>query len=111
MSRFECFSQEIDAGRNILLDKIRKDLISLIISDYRKDESYQIEMQGYICEILLMLIRRFKQKGSAIEQMDNDDFRLTKIVEYIDRNYHQVITLEDMAKKSYLINRVFISIF
>ncbi len=102
MSRFECYSQEIEAGRKIILDKIRKYLISLIISNYRKDESYQIEMQGTICEILLILIRRFKQKGSPIEQMDTNDLRLTKIIEYIDRNYQQAISLEDMAKRSFL---------
>lgn len=101
-SRFDCFSQEIEMGREIMLDKMRKLLVELMITYSRRDESYQIEMQGYICEILLILIRRFKQKGTAIEKMDTNDFRLTKMVEYMERNYHQVITLEDMAKKFYL---------
>ena len=59
-----------------------------MITYSRRDESYQIEMQRYICDLLLILIRRFKQKGSAIEKMDND-FRLTKIVEYMEKNYHK----------------------
>ncbi|CAM3863878.1 AraC family transcriptional regulator [Cytobacillus oceanisediminis] len=101
-SRFDCFSQEIEMGREIMLDKMRKLLVELMITYSRRDESYQIEMQGYICEILLILIRRFKQKGTAIESIDTNDFRLTKMVEYMERNYHQVITLEDMAKKFYL---------
>ena len=101
-SRFDCYSQEIDMGREIMLDKMKKLLVELMISYSRRDESYQIEMQGYICQILLILIRRFKQKGSAIEKMDTNDFRLSKMIEYMERNYHQVITLEDMAKKSYL---------
>ena len=101
-SRFECFSQEIDMGREMMLDQMRKLLVELMITYSRRDEGYQIEMQGFLCEILLILIRRFKQKGSAIEKLDIDDFRLTKIIEYMERNYHQVITLEEIAKKSYL---------
>ena len=101
-SRFECFSQEIDMGRETMLDQMRKLLVELMITYSRRDEGYQIEMQGFLCELLLILIRRFKQKGSAIEKLDIDDLRLTKIIEYLERNYHQVITLEDMAKKSYL---------
>ena len=101
-SRFECFSQEIDMGREAMLDKMRKLLVELMIAYSRRDESYQIEMQGFLCELLLILIRRFKQKGSAIEKWDTDDYRLLKMIEYMERNYHQVITLEDLAKKSYL---------
>src|SRR3954451_2894022 len=101
-SRFECFSQEIDMGRETMLDQMRKLLVELMITYSRRDEGYQIEMQGFLCELLLILIRRFKQKGSAIEKLDIDDFRLTKIIEYLERNYHQVITLDDLAKKSYL---------
>ncbi len=73
-----------------------------MISYSRRDESYRIEIQSYLCEILLILIRGFKQKGSASEKLDTNDFRLTQIIEYMERNYHQIITLEDMAKKSYL---------
>ena len=65
-------------------------------------KAIKLKCRDYLCEILLILIRRFKQKGSAIEKWDTDDFRLTKMIEYMERNYHQVITLEDMAKKSYL---------
>ncbi|WHX39825.1 helix-turn-helix domain-containing protein [Mesobacillus sp. AQ2] len=101
-SRFEVFSQEIEMGREIMLDKMRKLLVELMITYSRKDESYQIEMQGYICDILLILIRRFKQRGTAIEKIDANDIRLTKMVDYLEKNYHQVITLEDMAQKFYL---------
>jgi YesN/AraC family two-component response regulator len=101
-SRFEVFSQEIEMGREIMLDKMRKLLVELMITYSRKDESYQIEMQGYICDILLILIRRFKQRGTAIEKIDANDIRLTNMVDYLEKNYHQVITLEDMAQKFYL---------
>ncbi|KGR76871.1 helix-turn-helix domain-containing protein [Ureibacillus manganicus] len=101
-SRFECFSQEIDMGREQMLDNIRKSLVQLMISYCRKDESYRIEIQSYLCDILLNLVRGFKKKGSTFEKLDTNDYRLEHIIEYLERNYHQVITLDDMAKKSYL---------
>lgn len=44
-SRFECFSQEVDIGREELLNNIRKLMIQLMISYSRKEESYRIEIQ------------------------------------------------------------------
>lgn len=101
-SRFECFSQEVDMGREKMLNNIRKLIVKLMISNCRRDESYRIEVQNYLCEILLNLIRGFKQKGSAFEKLDTNDYRLAQIIEYLERNYYQIITLEDMAKRFHL---------
>ncbi|SOC43538.1 helix-turn-helix domain-containing protein [Ureibacillus acetophenoni] len=101
-SRFECYSQEVDMGREQMLNNIRKQLVQLMISYCRRDESYRLEIQSYLCDILLNLIRGFKHKGSAFEKLDTNDYRLSQIIEYLERNYHQIITLEDMAKKFYL---------
>lgn len=101
-SRFECYSQEVHMGREKMLDNIRKLLIKLMVSYYRKDASYQIELQKYLCDILLNLINGFKKKGSSSEKIDMDDNRLTQIIDYVERNYDQPITLEEMATKSYL---------
>ena len=100
--RFKCYSREVDMGRELMLSKIRKLLAELMISYCRKDESYGIEIQGYICEILLILIRRFKQEGSAFEKIDTDDQRLKQIITYMEKNYDQMITLEDMAERFHL---------
>lgn len=101
-SRFECYSPEVHMGREKMLNNLRKLLIKLIISYYRKDESYQIELQKYLCDILLTLIRGFKKKGSSSEKLDTNDQRLTQIIDYMENNYDQPITLEEMAQKSYL---------
>ena len=89
-------------GREKMLNNLRKWLIKLMISYYRQDESYQIEIQKYLCDILLTLIRGFKKKGSSSEKLDTNDQRLTQIIDYLERNYDQAITLEEMARKSYL---------
>lgn len=101
-SRFDLFSQEIDTARETMLNQIRKWLVELMITYSRKDEGYQIEIHRYICEILLTLIRRFRHKGSPIEKIDTNDIRLSKMIQHLEKNYDQVITLEGMAKKFYL---------
>ncbi|WP_420490760.1 helix-turn-helix domain-containing protein [Neobacillus drentensis] len=100
--RFECYSREIDLGREGMILSIKKLLTNVMISYYRQDETYQIEVKGYICQMLLILIRRFKEEGSVLEKMDTGDLRLSQIIDYMEKNYDQMITLEEIAKKFFL---------
>lgn len=100
--RFQCFSREVEMGRENKLDQVRKLLAEMMVAYLRKDESYRVEIQGYICQILLILIHNFSKEGSAFEKIDTDDQRLTKVIDYMERNYDQPITLEEMAQKTYL---------
>ncbi|MGG3470221.1 hypothetical protein ABES02_22385 [Neobacillus pocheonensis] len=101
-SRFECYSKEIDLGREDMILSIRKLLVNVMISYYRQDEIYRIEVKGYICQMLLILIRGFKEEGSVLEKMDTDDLRLSQIIDYMEKNYDQLITLEGIAKRFFL---------
>ncbi len=100
--RFLLFSREVEMGRELMMDKSRKLLAEMMISYLRKDESYQLEIQMSICQILLILIRNFSIEGTVFEKIDTDDQRLTQVIEYIERNYDQPITLEEMAQRTYL---------
>ncbi len=100
--RFECYSREIDLGREEMILSIRKLLANVMISHYRQDESYRIEVKSYICQMLLILIRSFKEEGSVFEKMDTGDARISQIIDYMEKNYDQMITLEEIAKKFYL---------
>ncbi|MCG7343546.1 helix-turn-helix domain-containing protein [Sporosarcina sp. ACRSL] len=100
--RFECFSREIDLGREEKILTIRKLLANVMISYYRQDESYLIELTSYICQMLLILIRSFKEEGSVIQKIDTGDRRLLQIIDYMERNYDQPITLEEIATKYFL---------
>ncbi|WP_087974960.1 helix-turn-helix domain-containing protein [Oceanobacillus rekensis] len=101
-SRFECNSLDIDMGRESMINRIRKLLAELMISYYRREESYRIELQAYVSQILLILIRRFKQKGSTSERVDTADQRLIQIIDYMETNYNQAITLDDISHRFYL---------
>lgn len=100
--RFQCFSREVAMGRELMIEKITKLLAEMMITYLRKDDSFKIEIQGFLCQILLILIRNFSVEGTAFEKIDTDDQRLTQIIDYLERNYDQLITLEDMAQKSFL---------
>ncbi|MDW0116467.1 helix-turn-helix domain-containing protein [Sporosarcina thermotolerans] len=100
--RFECYSREVDLGREEKILAIRKLLANVMISYYRQDESYQIELTSYICQLLLILIRSFKAEGSIIQKIDTGDRRLLQIIDYMERNYDQMITLEEIASKYFL---------
>ncbi|NYE03294.1 beta-xylosidase/AraC-like DNA-binding protein [Bacillus niacini] len=100
--RFECYSREIDLGREEMILSIRKLLANVMISFYRQDESYRIEVKSYICQMLLILIRGFKEEGSVLENMETEDLRLSQIIDYIEKNYDQMITLEGVAKEFFL---------
>jgi beta-xylosidase/AraC-like DNA-binding protein len=99
---FECYSREIDLGREEMILAIRKLLANVMISYYRQDECYRIEVKSYICQMLLILIRSFKEEGSVIQKIDTGDRRLMQIIDYLEKNYDQLIALEDVAKKYFL---------
>lgn len=100
--RFECYSREIDLGREEMISGIRKLMANMMISYYRQDESYRIEVTSHICQILLILIRSFKEEGSIVQKIDAGDSRLVEIIDFMERNYDQMITLEGIAKKYFL---------
>lgn len=101
-SHFECFSGEVDMEKDDAIKRIRKLLAELIIAYFRKRDSYRIEVQSYISDILLILIRRFRQQGRIKERVDTSDERLKEIIDYIEMNYDQKISLDEVADKFYL---------
>lgn len=100
--RFECFSQDVDIGRETLIDQLRTFFGEMVITYFRKDDIYTIEMQRLVSEILLILIRRFKEEGNALGQLDTEDDRLIQLIDYMERHYQEQITLEQMAHKLYM---------
>ena len=99
---FRCYSREVEMGRDLIIDRNRKLLAEMMISYLRKNEGYQLEIQRSLCQILLNLIRNFSVEGTTIEKFETDDQRITEIVHYIERNYEQPITLEEVADQAHL---------
>lgn len=100
--RFECFSGDIDMGREVLLDQLRTFFGEMVITYFRNDEIYAIEMQRLVSEVLLIIIRRFKEEGSVFEKINTEDERLIQIVDYLGKHFQEPITLEEMAQKTFV---------
>ncbi|WP_277586941.1 hypothetical protein [Psychrobacillus antarcticus] len=79
-------------GREILLDQLRTFFGELVITYY--EEIYTIEMQRLTSEVLLILIRRFKEEGSVFEKINTEDQRISQIVDYLEEYFHEPVTLE-----------------
>jgi YesN/AraC family two-component response regulator len=101
-SQLECFSKEVDMGREKLIKTIRKLLAETLLSYYRRSESYKIEIQSNISNILLVLIRQFNKKVSSLEKNATADQRLNQIISFMEKHYDQQLTLDDTARKFYL---------
>lgn len=101
-SSFECYSGGVSMGRESIFNTLRKRLAEMMIGYYRKDESYRLELQAHISEILLILIRRFRQSETKLQKVTTDDERLTQIIDYMERNYSEPLTLNDTAEQFYL---------
>jgi len=101
-SRFECFSGDVDMGRELLIVQLRTFFGEMVITYFRNDEIYAIEMQRLVSEILLILIRRFKEEGSVFEKLNTEDERLVQIVDYLEKNFQESITLNEIADKMHV---------
>ncbi len=65
-------------------------------------KAIKLSLQAIFVRILLILIRSFKEEGSIIQKIDTGDRRLLQIIDYMEKNYDQMITLEEIAEKHFL---------
>ena len=84
-SRFQCFSGEVDLGRETVMNQLLKLIAELMLTYFRRSESYLLEIQSYITDILLILIRRFKQEDNLKARIDSDNQRIMQIINYMEK--------------------------
>ncbi|WP_088008857.1 helix-turn-helix transcriptional regulator [Indiicoccus explosivorum] len=101
-SRFECYSREIDMGREKLVKTIRKLLAETLVSHYQQEETHQLAIQSNISSILIILARGFKHRASSLEKVSTSDYRLKQIIQFVEDNYEQPITLSETADRFHL---------
>ena len=101
-SRFDCFSREIDLGKESIIHALLKLIAETAIAHFRKNEGYKIEIQSHISEILLILIRRFRTESKSIQRVDSEDKQIQQIHSFMEENYDRPITLDDIADHFYL---------
>jgi len=87
-------------GDFLQLKKIIYQILSVIrIEPY----GYMIEIQGYICNVISLLLKTFDYKIRNWEEENEVDYaRLGRILYYIDQNYMNKISLKEIASTEYL---------
>lgn len=104
---FECFSKNIDTGREEVLAQLRRLLAKIVISHLQKSEDSSVSVQSDLYQILLMMIRFFKKSIPYQEQIELEDERITRILNYIEHHYGEPLSLTDMANQEFLSSSYF----
>jgi len=99
---FECFSKNSDTGREEVLAQLRRLLAKIVISHSQKSEDSSVSVQSDLYQILLMMIRFFKKSIPYQEQIELEDERITRILNYIEHHYGEPLSLTDMANQEFL---------
>ncbi len=73
----------------------------LILEQTKKEKGYQSIINAYLLELLVIILRLME--NNKYEQIaSNSEKRLQKIVEYIQKNYMNKITLQKIADEFYI---------
>lgn len=102
-----CFEKYIKAGNYAAFSRKSAEndrelvrLITEMLEAYQeKAKAYELKVQGLFLELLYLLVTEFllsEEDQGSIRQRRNLD-RLSEITSYMERNYHQEITLEHVA--------------
>ncbi len=104
LSHFTLNSLQQPGYKETFVDKIKEELSSMLIAFIKNNiDSYTLEMDSCLCEILLLLIRYFKDKTIVIENSSASySKRIKNVTSWIENNYQCPISLTDMANKEYV---------
>jgi xylan 1,4-beta-xylosidase len=102
--QFSCNSVEKPSSNDQEFRSIIEDLLSLYI---KRKVTYDIKFRVKAIELLLTLTRNYFKKINYLEVRDNvseksQDQRITEILEYIQRNYREPLTLEQVSSLYYI---------
>lgn len=99
---FDCFSREMDRGREQMVALLRRYLAEIMIAYSRTGELPNLELQSSLFQTMLLLTRFFKTEAPMREGSSHDDERIMRIIQEIEQRYDEPITLHEIAQKEYL---------
>lgn len=99
---FECFSKELDHGREKMVTSLRRYLSEIVMIGMEKKAEHRLELESALLQILLLLTRFFKSELSLKEERKNMDSRISKIIQRLQEHYDEPITLNELASREYL---------
>lgn len=100
-SRYYCRSTVSNPATQPLFDAIRQVVIRAAMLRYRQEEGYALLMQAELMRVLHTLSLHFRSDVQRTASGKTGG-RLAPVLEFIDRNFREPITLESTASAFYL---------
>lgn len=98
--RFNCNSVLLKDEERYIVDDIRKILAKAMWVYSKDEEDCEIKIQSLVLELIYILCRNFKGKDNSYNKSGNKySERLKRIIEYIDLNYKEDISLSTLGRK------------
>lgn len=99
---FECFSKELDPGRERIVAALRRHLSEMVLLTSENEKTNRLEVESALLQLLLLLTRFFKKELAITTEKRDDDNRISRIVKQLQEHYDESITLNDLAKQEFL---------
>lgn len=99
---FECFSKELDPGREKVVASLRRYLSEIVMMDMDENAEHRLELESALLQILLLLTRFFKRKLSLKAERKEVDSRISRIIQRLQKHYDEPITLNELASQEYI---------
>lgn len=100
--QFHCSPNEMDYGREHMVGILRRHLSEMIISSSKNDARSNLEIQSNLYRTMLLLTQFFKREVSLKKGDELYDERITHIINYMEQNYNEPLTLKEVAEREYL---------
>ncbi len=95
---FDCFSKEIDPGREGVIAQLRHLVAEIMIADSRKEEGNTLEIRSNLYQTMLMMTRFFKKEAPHWKGVDTSDERIARLIQLIEQRYAEPLTLSELAE-------------
>ncbi|OJG72067.1 hypothetical protein RV12_GL001039 [Enterococcus quebecensis] len=98
----DCSTTDAKVKDEEKFQQLREALVHLMVAYFKKNEETELEIYQYLFTVLKHLVKDFKKDVVPVPQirMDLADDRMSPLLEEIQRNYDQPISLESLAEKS-----------
>lgn len=86
------------------VDKIQSLLAKILVAYIRGyNESYLLEINRYLSDVLLILVLHFKERSSAASKQNASySKRIEHVIDFVETHYNQNISLKDAAKAEFI---------
>lgn len=100
-TRFSCVSTSENAATGPLYDSMRSQILQIAMHSYGRERDYELLIQS-AAPLLLHTLRTQFVSGSSRRKYRTENVHLLQVLEAMEENFGEPVTLEKMAGRFYL---------